>query len=55
MFEVKYLCPGLFRIDDYFTSSAYLICGAEKALLIDTGLGEGDLPRTYQEPDASAG
>lgn len=44
MFEVSYLCPGLFRIDDYFTSSAYLICGTEKALLIDTGLGEGDLP-----------
>ncbi len=43
-FEVTYLCPGLFRIDDYFTSSAYLVCGTERALLIDTGLGEGDLP-----------
>ncbi len=43
MFEVTYLRPGVFRIDDYFTSSAYLVCGTEKALLIDTGMGEGDL------------
>ncbi len=43
-FEVTYLQPGVFKIDDYFTSSAYLVCGTEKALLIDTGMGEGDLP-----------
>lgn len=42
-FAVHYLRPGLFRIDDYFTSSAYLVCGTQKALLIDTGMGEGDL------------
>lgn len=42
-FSVHYLQPGLFRIDDYFTSSAYLVCGTKKALLIDTGMGEGDL------------
>lgn len=44
IFEVTYLRPGIFRIDDYFTSSAYLVCGTQKALLIDTGLGEGNLP-----------
>lgn len=43
-FTVTWLQPGLFRIDDYFTSSCYLVVGTEKALLIDTGMGEGDLP-----------
>lgn len=43
-FYYEMLKPGLWRIDDYFTSSCYLIEGREKALLIDTGMGEGDLP-----------
>lgn len=41
---VTFLRPGVFRIDDYFTSSCYLVLGTEKALLIDTGMSEGDLP-----------
>ena len=43
-FQVEFMRPGLWRIDDYFTSSCYLVTGTEKALLIDTGMGEGDLP-----------
>lgn len=42
-FEVTWIQPGVWRIDDYFTASCYLVEGKEKALLIDTGLGEGDL------------
>lgn len=43
-FEVTWIKPGVWRIDDYFTASCYLVEGTEKALLIDTGMGEGDLP-----------
>ena len=35
--------PGVWRIDDFFSASCYLVEGKEKALLIDTGMGEGDL------------
>lgn len=34
--EVEYIRPGLWDIEDYFHSSAYLLEGTEKALLIDT-------------------
>lgn len=43
-FQVTWLKPGLWRIDDWFTASCYLAEGRDKALLIDTGMGEGDLP-----------
>ena len=43
-FQVYNLQPGVWRIDDFFTSTCYLIEGKEKALLIDTGMGQGDLP-----------
>lgn len=42
-FQVIWLKPGVWRIDDWFSSSCYLIEGQDKALLIDTGLGEGNL------------
>lgn len=42
-FQVIWLKPGVWRIDDWFSSSCYLIEGRDKALLIDTGLGEGNL------------
>lgn len=42
IFRVDPVSPGVWKIDDYFMSSCYLIEGREKALLIDTGLGEGD-------------
>ena len=43
-FQVYNLQPGVWRIDDFFTSTCYLIEGKEKALLVDTGMGQGDLP-----------
>ncbi len=42
-FQVYSLQPGVWRIDDFFTSTCYLIEGRDKALLIDTGMGQGDL------------
>lgn len=42
-FQVMWLKPGVWRIDDWFTASCYLVEGKEKALLVDTGMGEGDL------------
>ncbi|PLV56324.1 MBL fold metallo-hydrolase [Thermotoga sp. SG1] len=35
--------PGVWHITDYRGGSMYLVVGNEKALLIDTGMGEGDL------------
>lgn len=43
-FQVYSLQPGVWRIDDFFTPSCYLIEGRDKALLVDTGMGQGDLP-----------
>ena len=40
---VENLYPGLWRIDDYFMSSCYLVEGADRALLIDTTMAEVDL------------
>lgn len=42
-YEVQAVMPGLWHIDDYKGDSMYLVEGRDKALLIDTGLGEGDL------------
>ena len=42
-FMVEGIKPGVWRIDDFFSASCYLVEGKEKALLIDTGMGEGDL------------
>lgn len=42
-FTVTFLKPGVWCIEDYFTSCCYLVEGRERALLIDTGMGEGDL------------
>lgn len=43
----EYTCtllePGVWHIADYRGDSMYLVVGEEKALLIDTGMGEGDL------------
>lgn len=43
-FVVEWLLPGVWRIDDYFGASCYLVEGTDKALLIDTTMGNGDLP-----------
>lgn len=49
VFRVERVCSGVWRIDDYFMSSCYLIEGRKKALLIDTGLGEGDFGKLIKE------
>lgn len=43
-FTVSFVKPGVWCIEDYFTSCCYLVEGRERAVLIDTGMGEGDLP-----------
>ena len=43
-FTVDWIKPGVWCINDFFSSCCYLVEGREKALLIDTGMGEGDLP-----------
>ncbi len=42
VFRVDLIRPHVWKIDDYFMASCYLIEGKEKALQIDTGMGEGD-------------
>ena len=41
-YEAEMLCPGVFYIEDFNDDSMYLVEGRDKALLIDTGLGDGD-------------
>ena len=37
--RIKQLLPHLFLIDDAGDSTCYLLCGSERALLIDTANG----------------
>ena len=41
--------PGLYRIDDWFMASCYLIEGTERALLIDTTMAHADLMKTVRQ------
>jgi len=43
-FQVRAIGPQTWAIDDRGSDVIYLAAGAEKALLIDTGWGVGDLP-----------
>lgn len=40
---VYMITPDVYRFDDWFMSSCYLILGTEKALLIDTTMSHGEL------------
>ncbi len=42
-YEVNMVVPGVYHIEDATASSFYLVEGKDKALLIDTGMGEGDI------------
>jgi hydroxyacylglutathione hydrolase len=42
-FKVQALAEGVWRIDDHGGDNVYLVAGNDKALLIDTGTGTGDL------------
>lgn len=46
--EINCIRPGLWHIEDYFRASCYLVEGKEKAILIDTGMGEVDLPAVIE-------
>lgn len=41
--------PGVYRLDDWFMSSCYLITGTERALLIDTTMAHVDLMDTVRK------
>lgn len=41
--EINCIRPGLWHMEDYFRASCYLVEGKDRALLIDTGMGEVDL------------
>ena len=42
-YEVELIQPGVWFIDDFRDSSFYIVEGTEKALVIDTGMGGGDI------------
>ena len=42
-YDVIMIQPGVFRIHEFGAGNIYLVIGTEKALLIDTGTGLGDL------------
>lgn len=42
------ICPGIYEINEFDNVSMFLIVGEEKALLIDTGIGIGDI-RSFAE------
>lgn len=41
--------PGVYRLDDWFMSSCYLITGTERALMIDTTMAHADLMETVRK------
>lgn len=42
-YDVEWVVPGVWHIEDYNHDSLYVVEGRDKALVIDTGLGGGDL------------
>lgn len=42
-FEVTQLRPGIYRINEFDVANCYLVVGEERALLIDTGTGIGNI------------
>ena len=46
--RVEMIRPGVYRLDDWFMSSCYLITGTERALLVDTTMAHADLMDTVR-------
>ena len=46
---ITFIRPGIYRLDDWFMASAYLIEGEEKALLIDTTMTHAHLLQTVRQ------
>jgi glyoxylase-like metal-dependent hydrolase (beta-lactamase superfamily II) len=42
-YEVNFIKPGIWHLEDYFAASFYLVEGKDKALAIDTGMGKADI------------
>ena len=47
-YQTEEIMPGVFHGEEYEDASFYLIEGTEKALLIDTGMGEGDFRKVVE-------
>lgn len=43
------IAEGTYRIDELGLAECYLVCGSERALLIDTGCGYGDIAQTVRQ------
>ena len=48
IYTVEEIAPGTFRLDECGRDNCYLLCGEERALLIDCSLGAGDLLRAVR-------
>ncbi|MBQ4207371.1 MAG: MBL fold metallo-hydrolase [Clostridia bacterium] len=48
IYTVEEIAPGTFRLDECGRDNCYLLCGEERALLIDCSLGTGDLLRAVR-------
>ena len=47
--RIKQLLPHLFLIDDAGEGTCYLLCGSERALLIDTANGQENLKEIVEK------
>ncbi|MHB1346107.1 MAG: MBL fold metallo-hydrolase [Candidatus Humimicrobiaceae bacterium] len=48
-FKIELISEGLWSIEDYGFDMAYLVEGTEKALLVDTGMGIGDIKKIVKK------
>lgn len=49
VYKTEQIAPGTWRLDECGRDNCYLLCGSERALLIDSSIGTGDLPAAVQE------
>ena len=49
IYQVEQIAPGTWRLDECGRDNCYLLCGSERALLIDCSIGTGDLPAAVQK------
>ena len=49
IYYIEGIAPGAFKIYEQRTATMYLVCGTEKACLIDTAFGLGDLKEIAEQ------
>ena len=49
IYYIEGIAPGAFKIYEQRTATMYLVCGTEKACLIDTAFGLGDLKEITEQ------